>query len=36
MQGFPVRQGEDRAGPTVEQVGPEVRAQPPQPQRSHE
>ena len=28
MQRFQVRQGEDRAGPAVEQVEPEVRAQP--------
>ena len=33
MQRFPVQQGEDRAGPAVEQVGPEVGAQPPQPQQ---
>ena len=33
MQRFLVRQGEDRAGPTFEQVEPEVRAQPPQPQK---
>ena len=33
MQRFLVPQGENRAGPTVEQVGPEVREQPPQPQQ---
>ena len=33
IQRFPVLQGEDKAGPTVEQVEPEVRAQPPQPQQ---
>ena len=32
MQRFLVHKGEDRAAPMVEQVGPEVRAQPPQPQ----
>ena len=29
MQRFPVQQGEDKAGPAIEQVGPEVGAQPP-------
>ena len=29
MQRFPVHQGEDRVGPAVEQVEPEVREQPP-------
>ena len=33
MRRFPVQQGEDRAGPTTEQVEPEVRVQPPQPQQ---
>ena len=33
MQRFLVQQGEDRAGPVVEQIGPEVGAQPPQPQQ---
>ena len=33
IQRFLVRQGEDKAGPTLEQVEPEVRAQPPQPQQ---
>ena len=33
MQRFPVLQGEDREGPAVEQIGPEVGAQPPQPQQ---
>ena len=33
MQRFLVQQGEDRAGPAVEQVGLEVGAQPPQPQQ---
>ena len=33
MQRFPVPQGENRASPTTEQMGPEVRAQPPQPQQ---
>ena len=33
MQRFLVHQGEDRIGPTVEQVEPVVRAQPPQPQQ---
>ena len=33
IQRFLVRQGEDRAGPAIEQVGPEVKAQPPQPQQ---
>ena len=32
MQRFSVPQGENKAGPTGEQVGPEVRVQPPQPQ----
>ena len=32
MQRFLVPQGENRAGPTVEQIGPKVREQPPQPQ----
>ena len=32
MQRFLVPQGENKAGPAVEQVGPEVRVQPPQPQ----
>ena len=31
MQRFPVPQGENRAGPAVEQMRPEVRVQPPQP-----
>ena len=31
MQRFPP-QGENRAGPAIEQIGPEVRVQPPQPQ----
>ena len=34
IQRFLVRQGEDRAGPTVEQVEPEVRAQPQQEPRT--
>ena len=33
MQRFPVPQGENRVGPAVEQVGLEVRVQPPQPQK---
>ena len=33
MQRFLVHQDEDKVGPTVEQVEPEVRAQPPQPQQ---
>ena len=33
IQRFPVQQGEDRACPAVEQVGPEVRAQPTPPQQ---
>ena len=33
MKRFPVPQGENRAGPTGEQVGPNVRVQPPQPQQ---
>ena len=33
IQRFSVPQGENRAGPMVEQVGPEVRVQPPQPQQ---
>ena len=33
IQRFSVPQGENRAGPAVEQVGPEVRVQPPQPQQ---
>ena len=33
MQRLPVPQGENRAGPTAEQMGPEVRVPPPQPQR---
>ena len=33
MQRFPVPQGENRAGPAVKQMGPEVRVQPPQPQQ---
>ena len=32
MQRFSIHQGEDRVGPTVEQVELEVRAQSPQPQ----
>ena len=32
MQRFPVPQGENRAGPAVEQMGPEVRVPLPQPQ----
>ena len=31
IQRFPVPQGENVAGPTVEPVGPEIRVQPPQP-----
>ena len=31
MQRFPVPQGENKVGPIVEQMGPEVRVQPPQP-----
>ena len=31
MQRFMVSQGENRAGPVIEQIGPEVRVQPPQP-----
>ena len=31
MQRFPVPQSKNRAGPTVEQIGLEVRVQPPQP-----
>ena len=34
MQRFPVPQGENRAGPAVEQIGPEIRVQPPQPSKS--
>ena len=33
MQRFPVPQGKSRAGPAVEQMGPEVRVPPPQPQQ---
>ena len=33
MQRIPVPQGENRVGPVVEQMGPEVRVQPPQPQQ---
>ena len=33
MQRFPVPQGENMAGPTVESVGPEIRVQPPQRQQ---
>ena len=33
MQRFPVPQNENRAGPAVEQMGPEVRIPPPQPQQ---
>ena len=33
MQRFTVPQGENRAGPAAEQMGPEVRVQPPQPQQ---
>ena len=33
MQRFPVPQGENRAGPAVEQMGPKVRVQPSQPQQ---
>ena len=33
MQRFPVPQGENQASHAVEQVGPEVREQPPQPQQ---
>ena len=32
MQRFPVPQSDNRAGPVIEQVGPEVKVQPPQPQ----
>ena len=32
IQSFPVPQDENRAGPAVEEMGPEVRVQPPQPQ----
>ena len=32
MQRFPVPEGEHRAGPTTEKMGPEVRVPPPQPQ----
>ena len=32
MQRFLVPQDENRAGPAVEQIGPKVRAPPPQPQ----
>ena len=31
MHRLPVPQCENRAGPAVEQVGPEIRVQPPQP-----
>ena len=31
MQRFPVSQGENRASPAAEQMGPEVRVPPPQP-----
>ena len=31
MHRFPVPQGENRVGPAVEQVRPDVRVQPPQP-----
>ena len=33
MQRFPVPQGENRAGLAVEQIEPEVRVKPPQPQQ---
>ena len=33
MQRFPVPQGENRTGPAIEQMGPEIRVQPPQPQQ---
>ena len=33
MQRFPIPQGENKAGPTVQQMGPEIRVQPPQPQQ---
>ena len=32
MQRFPVPQGENKTSPTGEQIGPEVRVQPPQSQ----
>ena len=32
MQSFLVLQGENRAGPAAEQMGPEIRVPPPQPQ----
>ena len=33
MQRFPVPQGENKASPAIEQVGPKVRVRPPQPQQ---
>ena len=33
MQRFLVLQGENGAGPAVEQIGPEVRVPPPQPRQ---
>ena len=33
IQRFPVPQGENRAVPAVEQMGPEVRVPPPRPQQ---
>ena len=33
MQRFPVPQGKHRVGPTAEQMRPEVRVPPPQPQQ---